>query len=87
LCIESEDTSQEEQASSDAKTSGINDTRFSCLKSIPCGALLGKTPFFRTLFPNRAIDQSFEDVFNNRMRLIRSHLCGLGENLAFRQGL
>jgi len=77
LCIKSEDASQKEQSSSDAITSCITDTRLSCLKSILGGALLGKTPVFTTLFPNRSIDESFEDVFNpmvnKKMRLLRIH--------------
>jgi hypothetical protein len=74
LCIKSEDASQKGQSSSDAITSCIRDTRLSCLKSILGGALLGKTPLFTTLFSNRLIDESFEDVFdptvNNQMRLL-----------------
>jgi len=40
-------------------------------------AVLGKTPLVTTLFSNRSIDESFEDVFNpavnKRMRLLRIH--------------
>jgi hypothetical protein len=85
LCIKSEDASQKEQPSSDAITSGIRDTRLSCLKAVLGGALLSKTPLFTTLFPNRSIDESFEaasnPMVNNQMSLLRIHLCYLQEKL------
>jgi hypothetical protein len=53
------------------------DTRLSCLKSILCGALLGKTPLFTTLFANRSIGETFENVLNptvnKQVRLLRIH--------------
>jgi hypothetical protein len=89
LCIKSKDAPQKEQSSSDAITSCIRDTRLSCLKSILDGALLGKTPLFTTLFPNRAIDESFEAAFNpmvnNQMRLLRIYWCYLRKNFVLRE--
>jgi hypothetical protein len=85
LCIKSEDASQKKQSSGDAITSCIGDTRLSCLKSIFDGALLGKTPLFTTLFPNRSIDQSFQaacnSTLNNHMRLLRIHWCYVRKKL------
>jgi hypothetical protein len=87
LCIKSEDASQKEQPSSDAITSGIRDTRLSCLKAVLGGALLSKTPLFTTLSPNRSIDESFEaasnPMVNNQMSLLRIHWCYLQEKTLY----
>jgi len=52
------------QSPGNAVTARIRNARFSCLESVLCGALLGKSPFVSALFANLTIDKTHQTVLN-----------------------